>query len=126
MSFHPTVPPSSAAYFACRKYFSPQCLEQSPPELTVPDFDVDTKLNQLVEEFKNTRFSILLYQNKAEWQSGTSLRDLIGGGLSKKIDIYELTDFSEMWNEGFYIDGIHTNAEGAAALAGILERILSG
>jgi hypothetical protein len=79
-----------------------------------------------VEEFKNTRFSILLYQNKAEWQSGTSLRDLIGGGLSKKIDIYELTDFSEMWNEGFYIDGIHTNAEGAAALAGILERILSG
>ena len=126
MSFHPTVPPSSAAYFACRKYFSPQCLEQSPPELTVPDFDVDAKLNQLVEEFKNTRFSILLYQNKAEWQSGTSLRDLIGGGLSKKIDIYELTDFSEMWNEGFYIDGIHTNAEGAAALAGILERILSG
>lgn len=79
-----------------------------------------------MEEFKNTRFSILLYQNKAEWQSGTSLRDLIGGGLSKKIDIYELTDFSEMWNEGFYIDGIHTNAEGAAALAGILERILSG
>ena len=126
MSFHPTVPPSSAAYFAYRKFFSPQCLEQSPPELTVPDFDVDAKLNQLVEEFKNSRFSILLYQNKAEWQSGTSLRDLIGGGLSKKIDIYERTDFPEMWNEGFYFDGIHANAEGAAALAGILERILSG
>ena len=96
-----------------------------PPELTVPDFDVDSKLNQLADEFKYTRFSILLDQDKAEWQSGTSLRDLIGGGLSKEIDIYELTDFPEMWNDEFYFDGIHTNAEGAAALAGILERILS-
>ena len=125
MSFHPTAAPLSASYFLFRKQFFPQCLVESPSELTVPDFDVDARLNGLLEEFKDTRFSILLYQNESEWQSRTSLRDLIGGGLSSKIALFELTDFPEMWNEDFYSDSIHPNAEGAAALAGILERILS-
>lgn len=124
MSNHPTETPLSASYFAFRKYVFARQPDPTPDDLVVADFDVDSKLNGLLDDFKDTRFTILLYQNSSEWRSRQSLRELLGDGVSDRIEVYELTDFPDLWDQKFYTDALHPDAEGASALARIIERIL--
>jgi len=39
-------------------------------------------------------------------------------------EVFELVDYADMWDLNYYSDSIHPNADGAAALARILNEAL--
>jgi len=132
-SYHPTSPPLSAAYFALRKYSVPECEHDVPLSARVPDFSLAEGLDRVVTTYPHTRVALLLYPTREELLAKVSIRSKLDSWLSGRVARWRVVDLIEvtraepqLWRPEHYADGIHPNAEGAAALARVIaERVLS-
>lgn len=124
-SFHPTDKPVSHLYFSFRKYLMPQCLKETPVEVKVKDYNYVDKFLFIRSSLPDTRFFILLYQNKKEFKNGESLKKMVDQRMLGLIPVKEVVDYKSMWSESFFADGIHPNPSGSAALAKILNELVS-
>lgn len=124
MSFYPTETPYSYLIFSIRKYFSPICLNETPSNLVVPDFDYSEKFRLIRSALNETRFIIFLYQNKTEFSENLTLKPMLDRRVIEYSEVYELAEYANMWDLNYYRDNIHPNADGAAALARILNEVL--
>lgn len=122
-SFHPISKPVSHLIFAVRKYLIPQCLAKPKKDTLVKDYNATRKLNLLVSKFKNTDFIIFLYQNRNEYKNKHNLIKLLDKDIHTRVGVYQLIDYSPIWKNKYYSDGIHLTSEGTAALAKILKRV---
>lgn len=121
---NPVERPFLHFWFFIRSVFFPACLDETPAGLVVPDYNYLEKLQLIHDTLVATRIIIFLYQDKYEFMSDTSLKSQLDDGVFIYGEVFELIDYSDMWDANYYIDNIHPSAEGAAALAGILKIIL--
>jgi len=124
MSDHPTEKPYSHLLFSIRKYFSPICENETPSHLVVPDYEYIDKFRLIKSALSETRFIVFLYQNKSEFSASITLRSLLDSQVLQYAEVFELVDYADMWDLNYYSDSIHPNADGAAALARILNEAL--
>ena len=124
-SYHPIDRPYSHLVFAVRKYFWPACLNKTPSHLVVPDYNYVEKLQEIHRALNQPRLIILLYQNKSEFSENLTLKPLLDSQVLQYAEVFELTDYYNIWELNYYTDSIHPNAAGAAALADILKEVLN-
>lgn len=123
-STHPTSSPISHLYFTVRKYSRPQCEVHTPSELVVPDFEIETGLEEFLLQYPDTDVAIVLYPTRSELEAGVSFQAKLENVKTKfghRIKMFDLGEAYRksnlVWSEHFYRDDIHPNPEGTKALA---------
>ena len=70
-------------------------------------------------------FTIFLYQNRDEYNDSRNLIELVDEKILPRVHVYQLIDYSDMWEKEYYRDTIHPSSNGTEALAKILLRIIN-
>ena len=124
-SYHPISKPISHFFFMMRKRLIPKCLAKPQKDTLVEDYDFTEKFNRLIDKFENTDFTIFLYQNRDEYNDSRNLIELVDEKILPRVHVYQLIDYSDMWEKEYYRDTIHPSSNGTEALAKILLRIIN-
>lgn len=127
---HPTHRPFSYLYYATEKYIFRHCRTVTPEEsaeLKVPDYPLEDGVRRLLAAYPETDMSIVLYPMRAELRQGAPLSGLAAGlkeAFGDRLLVTDMMDIAredpDAWGDRMYLDDIHPNSHGAAAMARLI------